>query len=182
MNPATARTDPWTVVPYQSTHNTGGTIMGTNPRDSALNKYLQSWDCHNLFVVGANVFPHNSSYNPTGPVGALAYWTADAIKNATSRTPARWCRHERRREHATRLMGALALIAAATAAHADGDAARGEKRFEECASCHTTVRGRKWRGAEPVRRVRAQGRRDRRFPLFAGDEAQRHHLDGEDAR
>jgi gluconate 2-dehydrogenase alpha chain len=80
LNPATARTDPWTVVPYQSTHNTGGTIMGTNPRDSALNKYLQSWDCHNLFVVGANVFPHNAPYNPTGPVGALAYWAADAVK------------------------------------------------------------------------------------------------------
>jgi gluconate 2-dehydrogenase alpha chain len=87
MNPATARTDPWTVVPYQSTHNTGGTIMGTAPRDSALNKYLQSWDCHNLFVVGANVFPHNSSYNPTGPVGALAYWTADAIKNSYVKNP-----------------------------------------------------------------------------------------------
>ncbi len=80
LTPAVARTEPWTVVPYQSTHNTGGTIMGTNPRDSAVNKYLQSWDCHNLFVVGASVFPHNSSYNPTGPVGALAYWTVDAIK------------------------------------------------------------------------------------------------------
>jgi len=86
LNEATARTQ-WTVVPYQSTHNTGGTIMGTNPRDSALNKYLQSWDCHNLFVVGANVFPHNASYNPTGPVGALAYWTADAIKNHYLKNP-----------------------------------------------------------------------------------------------
>jgi gluconate 2-dehydrogenase alpha chain len=80
MSPAVARTQPWTVVPYQSTHNTGGTIMGTNPRDSVVNKYLQSWDYHNLFTVGANVFPHNASYNPTGPVGALAYWTVDAIK------------------------------------------------------------------------------------------------------
>ena len=87
MNPASARTEPWTVVPYQSTHNTGGTIMGTNPRESALNKYLQSWDCHNLFVVGANVFAHNSSYNPTGPVGALSYWTADAIKNRYLKNP-----------------------------------------------------------------------------------------------
>jgi gluconate 2-dehydrogenase alpha chain len=87
LNPATARTEPWTVVPYQSTHNTGGTIMGTHPRDSVLNKYLQSWDCHNLFVVGANAFPHNSSYNPTGPVGALAYWTADAIKNRYVKNP-----------------------------------------------------------------------------------------------
>ncbi len=86
MVPAQARTEPWNVVPYQSTHNTGGTIMGTNPKASAVNKYLQSWDCHNLFVVGANVFAHNSSYNPTGPVGALAYWTADAIKNKYLKT------------------------------------------------------------------------------------------------
>jgi gluconate 2-dehydrogenase alpha chain len=75
------------VVPYQSTHNTGGTIMGTNPKNSVLNKYLQSWDCHNLFVIGANVFAHNNSYNPTGPVGALAYWTADAIKNRYMKNP-----------------------------------------------------------------------------------------------
>ena len=87
VNQATARTDPWTVVPYQSTHNTGGTIMGPNPKTSALNKYLQSWDCHNLFVVGANVFPHNASYNPTGPVGALAYWTADAILKTYRKNP-----------------------------------------------------------------------------------------------
>ncbi len=87
LNEASARTEPWTVVPYQSTHNTGGTIMGSNPRESAVNKYLQSWDCHNLFVVGANVFAHNCSYNPTGPVGALAYWTADAIKKKYLKTP-----------------------------------------------------------------------------------------------
>jgi len=87
FNPASAPTDPWTVVPYQSTHNTGGTIMGTSPATSALNKYLQSWDAHNLFVVGANVFPHNASYNPTGPVGALAYWTADAIKTRYVKKP-----------------------------------------------------------------------------------------------
>jgi gluconate 2-dehydrogenase alpha chain len=87
FNPATARTDPWTVVPYQSTHNTGGTIMGTNPKNSAVNKYLQSWDCHNLFLIGANVFVHNAANNPTGPVGALAYWTADAIRNRYLKNP-----------------------------------------------------------------------------------------------
>jgi gluconate 2-dehydrogenase alpha chain len=86
LNEASVR-EHWSVVPYQSTHNTGGTIMGTNPRDSVVNKYLQSWDCHNLFTVGANVFPHNASYNPTGPVGALAYWTADAIKNRYVKNP-----------------------------------------------------------------------------------------------
>ena len=87
LNEAVARTQPWTVVPYQSTHNTGGSVMGVHPRNSAVNKYLQSWDYHNLFTVGANVFPHNSTYNPTGPVGALAYWTADAIKNRYIKSP-----------------------------------------------------------------------------------------------
>ena len=80
LNDATARTQPWTVVPYQSHAQYRRHHHGHQSEGSALNKYLQSWDCHNLFVVGANVFPHNASYNPTGPVGALAYWTADAIK------------------------------------------------------------------------------------------------------
>ncbi|HLE71842.1 MAG TPA: hypothetical protein VJH87_19330, partial [Vicinamibacteria bacterium] len=30
-------------------------------------------------VVGASAFPQNAGYNPTGTVGALAYWAADAI-------------------------------------------------------------------------------------------------------
>jgi gluconate 2-dehydrogenase alpha chain len=87
MNPASARSGSWSVVPYQSTHNTGGTIMGTNPGNSAVNKYLQSWDCHNLFIMGASVFPHNSAYNPTGPVGALAYRAADTLKNVYLKNP-----------------------------------------------------------------------------------------------
>jgi gluconate 2-dehydrogenase alpha chain len=87
LNQASARSGSWSVVPYQSTHNTGGTIMGTNPGNSAVNKYLQSWDCHNLFVMGASVFPHNSAYNPTGPVGALAYRAADTLKNVYLKNP-----------------------------------------------------------------------------------------------
>jgi cytochrome c len=39
------------------------------------------------------------------------------------------------------LIGAIVLTAAAGAARADGDPARGEKRFEECATCHTLERG-----------------------------------------
>jgi cytochrome c2 len=39
------------------------------------------------------------------------------------------------------LIGAIVLVAAAGAARAEGDAARGEKRFEECATCHTVERG-----------------------------------------
>jgi gluconate 2-dehydrogenase alpha chain len=87
LNQASARSGSWSVVPYQSTHNTGGTIMGTNSGNSAVNKYLQTWDCHNLFIMGASVFPHNSAYNPTGPVGALAYRAADTLKNVYLKNP-----------------------------------------------------------------------------------------------
>ncbi len=69
----------FSIVPYQSTHNAGGTIMGSSPADSVVNRYLQSWDADNLFIMGASVFPHQPSYNPTGTIGALAYWAAKAI-------------------------------------------------------------------------------------------------------
>jgi cytochrome c len=39
------------------------------------------------------------------------------------------------------LIGTMALLVGAGAARADGDPARGEKRFEECATCHTFERG-----------------------------------------
>ncbi|SEJ00317.1 gluconate 2-dehydrogenase alpha chain [Bhargavaea ginsengi] len=67
------------IVPYQTTHNTGGTIMGADPATSVVNNYLQHWDVENLFVVGAGNFAHNGGYNPTGTVGALAYRCAEGI-------------------------------------------------------------------------------------------------------
>jgi cytochrome c len=45
------------------------------------------------------------------------------------------------RVQGTLVIFALALVALASAARAEGDAARGEKKFEECASCHTTAQG-----------------------------------------
>lgn len=68
------------IVPYQSTHNTGGTIMGADRETSVVNNYLQHWDKENLFVVGAGNFAHNSGYNPTATVGALAYRAAEGIE------------------------------------------------------------------------------------------------------
>ncbi|ETP70220.1 GMC family oxidoreductase [Planococcus glaciei] len=63
-----------------NTHNTGGVIMGADPETSALNSYLQMWDAENVFVVGASAFPHNSSFNPTGTLGALSYRAAEGIQ------------------------------------------------------------------------------------------------------
>ncbi|WP_411502860.1 GMC family oxidoreductase [Brevibacillus centrosporus] len=70
---------PYDITPYQSTHNTGGVIMGASPDTSAVNNYLQMWDAENVFVVGASSFAHNSGYNPTGTMGALSYRAAEGI-------------------------------------------------------------------------------------------------------
>jgi gluconate 2-dehydrogenase alpha chain len=84
---ANARAGRYSIVPYQSTHNTGGAVMGADPATSAVNPYLQSWDVPNVFVIGASAFPQNAGYNPTGTVGALAYRAADAIRNRYVRQP-----------------------------------------------------------------------------------------------
>ena len=55
--------------------------MGDDPTTSVVNRYLQSWDVPNVFVLGSSVFPQNPGYNPTGTVGALAFWAADAIRS-----------------------------------------------------------------------------------------------------
>ncbi len=86
MEPVSGRTS-WSVTPYQTTHNTGGAIMGTDPHTSAVNGWMQSWDVHNVFVLGASAFPHNSAYNPTGPVAALAYRCAEAIRERYLKRP-----------------------------------------------------------------------------------------------
>ena len=41
----------------------------------------------NLFIMGASTFPQQPAYNPTGPVGALAYWSAEAIVTKYLKSP-----------------------------------------------------------------------------------------------
>ena len=79
--------DHFNVREYQTTHVTGGVITGADPTTSALNRYLQSWDVPNLFVTGASAFPQNIGYNPTGLVGALAYYAAHAIRTQYLKNP-----------------------------------------------------------------------------------------------
>ncbi|MDB5856936.1 MAG: choline dehydrogenase and related flavoprotein-like protein [Ramlibacter sp.] len=81
------RKGPYTVTQYQTTHNTGGTVMGADRGTSVVNRYLQSWDVPNVFVIGASNYPQNASYNPTGTLGALIYWAADAIVNRYLKSP-----------------------------------------------------------------------------------------------
>lgn len=78
----------WNPYLQHSSHTIGGAVMGADPRTSALNPYLQSWDAHNLFVVGASAFPNNGGYNPTVTVGALAVRAAQAIHQKYFANPA----------------------------------------------------------------------------------------------
>jgi gluconate 2-dehydrogenase alpha chain len=48
---------------------------------------MQSWDVSNVFVLGACAFPQNFAYNPTGTVGALAYFAAHAIRTQYLKDP-----------------------------------------------------------------------------------------------
>ena len=61
--------------------------MSADPRDGVVNKYGQTWDIPNLFVVGSSAFPTSSGFNPTLTIQALAFMTADAIVNRYRRAP-----------------------------------------------------------------------------------------------
>jgi gluconate 2-dehydrogenase alpha chain len=82
------RRGPYDSRPYQSTHNTGGTIMGADKATSVVSPHLQCWEASNLFISGASVFPQNSGYNPTGPVGALGLRLGDDLASYLERP--RW--------------------------------------------------------------------------------------------
>jgi gluconate 2-dehydrogenase alpha chain len=93
MNPTrliyTSELEPFNIHSYQSTHITGGAIMGDNPDNSVTNKYGQVWDTPNVFVTGAALYPQNPGLNPTGPLLALAYFTGDALREKYFKNPRR---------------------------------------------------------------------------------------------
>ena len=50
----------------------GTARMGSNPKQSVLNKYNQAHDARNLFVVDGASFVTSGGYGPTLTIGALA--------------------------------------------------------------------------------------------------------------
>jgi len=85
VSPANPRRGDFDARQYQTTHVTGGTIMGADPKTSVVSPHLQHWDAQNLFVVGASVYAHNSGYNPTGPLSALALRLGDDLASYIER-------------------------------------------------------------------------------------------------
>jgi gluconate 2-dehydrogenase alpha chain len=77
----------YSIVPYQTTHNCGGAVMGMDPATSVVNRYLQNWDVPNLFVQGACAYPQRAGKDVTGTLAALAYWSAKAIREQYLKSP-----------------------------------------------------------------------------------------------
>ncbi len=69
-------------------HHEGGTRMGNDPKNSVVNRYGQSWDSPNLFIIGSSTFPSQGcGFNPTLTIQALAYMSADAIVKRYRKSP-----------------------------------------------------------------------------------------------
>ncbi len=65
------------VPPGESIHELGTCRMGENPKASVLNKWNQSHDVKNLFVVDGSSFVTGGSQNPTLTITALAMRASD---------------------------------------------------------------------------------------------------------
>lgn len=65
------------VPPGESIHELGTCRMGDNPRTSVLNKWNQSHDVKNLFVVDGSSFVCGGAQNPTLTIAALAMRASD---------------------------------------------------------------------------------------------------------
>ena len=65
------------VPPGESIHELGTCRMGDNPKTSVLNKWNQTHDVKNVFVVDGSAFVTGGSQNPTLTITALAMRAAD---------------------------------------------------------------------------------------------------------
>ena len=63
-------------------HIMGTTKMGADAKTSVVDSSLRSHDHHNLFVVGASVFPTGGTANPTLTIAALSLRAVDAIAHS----------------------------------------------------------------------------------------------------
>jgi glucose dehydrogenase len=65
-----------------SGHVMGTYRMGSDPRQSVVNRDQQSHDHPNLFLLGSGVFPTSGASNPTLTIAALALRAVIAIQRA----------------------------------------------------------------------------------------------------
>ena len=61
-------------------HQFGTCRMGNDPKTSVVNRYCQSHDVDNLFVVDASTLVTIGGFNPSLTVEAIGFWASDYIK------------------------------------------------------------------------------------------------------
>lgn len=69
------------ILPLNKTeaHIQGTTRMGTDPKQSLVDKYLRHHKYQNLYVLGSGVFPSCPPANPTLTISALSLWAANSL-------------------------------------------------------------------------------------------------------
>ena len=72
--------DTGVLYPPPAWHLMGTCRMGNTPEDSVLNKWCQTWDLPNLFVVDGSTLTTGGAVNPTSTIGALAVRAGEYIK------------------------------------------------------------------------------------------------------
>src|SRR6185436_19360024 len=60
-------------------HEVGGTIMGSEAKDSVTNRWCQTWNVKNLFITDGGPFCSNADKNPTLTIMALAWRASDYL-------------------------------------------------------------------------------------------------------
>jgi choline dehydrogenase-like flavoprotein len=60
-------------------HNLGTAKMGDDPTTSVVNKWCQTHDVENLYIIDGSVFTTSTGVNPTATICALAKRTATYI-------------------------------------------------------------------------------------------------------
>ncbi|MEE8078524.1 MAG: GMC family oxidoreductase [Pseudomonadales bacterium] len=71
--------------PGEIIHEVGGARMGSDPRESVLNEFCQSWEVANLYVTDGAGFVSNADKNPTLSIMAVAWRSADHLIDALAR-------------------------------------------------------------------------------------------------
>ncbi|MDQ2764378.1 MAG: GMC family oxidoreductase, partial [Pseudomonadota bacterium] len=66
-------------------HLNGTARMGDDPKTSVVNADCRSWDIPNLWVCDGSVFPTVGGVNPSETIQAIAFRTADRIKQLAGR-------------------------------------------------------------------------------------------------
>lgn len=72
-------------APGRIIHELGTARMGTDPKTSVLNKFNQSWDVKNLFVVDGACFVTSANQNPTLTMLALTMRACDRLADEYKR-------------------------------------------------------------------------------------------------